>query len=392
MKGFSTVLTKEEVEQLLNSNTDNLIRDNFSSPFHPDYGKDLIGKTFGDLTVIGYGEKYDRDNKRLYTCKCICSEITYATRYQLISGEKKRCNKCRIERLIKLNEDSSIIPDEEFIGNTYNKITVIGKSDIKNSQGKTLYDCYCACSPDIIRRYKKFDIVTGNIKSCGCLLADIIDKKNKEFEESMIGKQYGYLTIIKRADKQDTNHNSRWLCQCDCGVKIIKFKSELDKKDRVHPLSCGCMNPYKQYAFGEDEQRLRSIYLGMRSRCLRKENASFKNYGGRGISICKEWMMNPRKFFEWAFDNGYRPDLTIDRVDVDKDYSPENCAWKTFHEQQYNKQNSIRFSDGSSFKEFCDKNKFNYKKLIYHYRNDIPNYTVDEFYNLIANDPRFITI
>ena len=86
--------------------------------------------------------------------------------------------------------------------------------------------------------------------------------------------------------------------------------------------------------------RLYSIYRGMKDRCYNQNIPEYHNYGGRGITICDEWLNDPSAFFKWSLENGYSDDLTIDRKDNDKGYSPDNCQWSTFVEQQNNKSNN----------------------------------------------------
>lgn len=85
--------------------------------------------------------------------------------------------------------------------------------------------------------------------------------------------------------------------------------------------------------------RLYHIWNGFRGRCLNPNNKDYKNYGGRGITICKEWNKS-ENFFKWALQNGYKDNLTLDRIDTNKSYSPNNCRWITSNEQQRNKRNN----------------------------------------------------
>lgn len=86
----------------------------------------------------------------------------------------------------------------------------------------------------------------------------------------------------------------------------------------------------------EDRERLRSVRSAMIQRCTNPNSREYHNYGGRGITICDEWKANKESFIEWAFENGYRQGLSIDRIDNDKGYSPDNCRWVTSKEQSRN--------------------------------------------------------
>ena len=87
-------------------------------------------------------------------------------------------------------------------------------------------------------------------------------------------------------------------------------------------------------------KRLGTLYDHMYRRCYNKESKAYKYYGNRGIKICNEWLMDRKQFYKWAFENGYTADLTIDRIDVNKGYSPDNCRWVTVKEQNSNKRNN----------------------------------------------------
>lgn len=97
------------------------------------------------------------------------------------------------------------------------------------------------------------------------------------------------------------------------------------------------------FRHGLSHTRIDNIYKGMLSRCYHPTNIRYKNYGGRGIKICDEWLNNKERFFEWAFSNGYEPSLSIDRVDVNGNYTPQNCRWATSKEQSLNRQNTKRY-------------------------------------------------
>ena len=164
----------------------------------------------------------------------------------------------------------------------------------------------------------------------------------------LTGQRFGRWTVICRAGIDDAGKNSTWLCRCDCGNEKIVSKVSLKNGSSK---SCGCYNSElsKQrikvlHVQHRDEypkiDRLYSIWRKMRNRCLNPLNSEFKNYGGRGIDICSEWD-NFYEFQEWALNAGYGPTLTLDRIDVNGDYGPENCRWVSIRRQQRNKRKTI---------------------------------------------------
>lgn len=91
---------------------------------------------------------------------------------------------------------------------------------------------------------------------------------------------------------------------------------------------------------GLSHTRIDNIYKAMLSRCYKETNNRYKNYGAKGITVCDEWLKDKTKFFEWAFSNGYQDCLTIDRINPNGNYEPDNCRWVTFKEQNNNRTNN----------------------------------------------------
>ena len=170
--------------------------------------------------------------------------------------------------------------------------------------------------------------------------------------KDLTGKRFGRLTVVQRVE--NTPHGcARWLCKCDCGnVKVIRT-SNLNGNTK----SCGCLYKDTRADLGrarkkyDTNSRLYHIWQGMKYRCLNKNGRRYKDYGGRGITICEEWKNDFQAFCNWAVCNGYRDDLSIDRIDNDKGYSPDNCRWATATEQNRNRRNTVAKSTHPAYYE-----------------------------------------
>ena len=117
------------------------------------------------------------------------------------------------------------------------------------------------------------------------------------------------------------------------------------------------------------------IWRTMKQRCTNPNNYKYKNYGGRGIKVCDEWMADFKAFYDWAVTNGYREDLTIDRIDVDGNYEPSNCRWATYSEQANNRTTNriITFNgEPMTMANFCRKHNLNYRVFAKYIKQGCP--------------------
>ena len=184
---------------------------------------------------------------------------------------------------------------------------------------------------------------------------------------------FGRLSIIKC--KGSNGNELTWLCKCDCGKIIVVSSNHLQRK---HTTSCGCYCREIHTTHGKTGSLERSIWNSMIQRCTNPNNKRFKSYGGRGITVYDRWL----KFENFYADMGDRPeDMSLDREDNDGNYEPGNCRWATIEEQNNNKNNTLRFDDGTSVSMWSTYNGFNREKVRYHFRNGC---TKDEIYNILS--------
>ena len=149
----------------------------------------------------------------------------------------------------------------------------------------------------------------------------------------MTGLRFGRLVVIEQADdiiEASGRHRTAWRCLCDCGKDVI-VRGECLRSKSSPTRSCGCLSHdqkvLQHMTHGQTYSKLYGIWCSIKSRCYNPNTKPYQNYGGRGITMCDEWKNSFESFSEWAVHNGYGDGLSIDRVDNDGNYCPDNCRW-----------------------------------------------------------------
>ncbi|MBO4622408.1 MAG: AP2 domain-containing protein [Bacilli bacterium] len=189
--------------------------------------------------------------------------------------------------------------------------------------------------------------------------------------EDYIGKCFGKWTVVGYSLIKKPENSVH--CKCECGKELdIPLYRLITGRSRGCRI---CASP-KRTIFNK---RLYSIWHDMKTRCYNPKHSSYKNYGERGIIICNEWKNNFTNFYNWAINNGYKEDLTIDRIDVNGNYEPSNCRWATYTQQNINRRmtklntsgySGIRYiTTGKRRKRWLARIVINYKEVaLGHYK------------------------
>jgi len=176
-----------------------------------------------------------------------------------------------------------------------------------------------------------------------------------------IGNKVGRLTIIS-LEGPNKNRNMIYKCLCDCGNTHIINGSQLGRT-----TSCGCLTLEKTTKHGlADKHPIYKTWQCMKGRCYCKTDPKWVRWGGRGIKVCDEWLNDFKAFYGWAMGNGWEKGLTIDRINNDGDYCPENCRWVTMQAQANNKRDNHIITYGGktqNLKDWSEELKIKYSTL-----------------------------
>ena len=197
----------------------------------------------------------------------------------------------------------------------------------------------------------------------------------RKLANDLTGKKFGKLEVIGVHDTG--SRKTYYVCQCDCGnIKVVRADALISGATK----SCGCIkkehdkiNLTANHKHKMSGTRIYETWQDMKRRCYNKQNARYDRYGGRGITVCDEWLNNFQSFYDWAISNGYSDDLTIDRIDNDGNYEPSNCRWSTAKEQCNNRGSNINITIGNATKSlmcWCEIFNVDYKKVYARYKRN----------------------
>lgn len=182
--------------------------------------------------------------------------------------------------------------------------------------------------------------------------------------EDLTGKKFNMLTVVEPHHIHYPKNSDRllyWLVKCECGNTAVKSSRTIKSG---YSKSCGCLQRLAtskaRKIHGEADSRLNNMWYNMKKRCYHKNNPKYKNYGARGIKICDEWKNDYVAFSDWAHENGYNDQMTIERIDVNGNYEPSNCKWIPMLDQAANRtSNKWVYIDGDKYSPLELEEKYN---------------------------------
>ena len=218
-----------------------------------------------------------------------------------------------------------------LIGNKRGSLTVVEYAGV-NYEKQHSWNCVCDCGRKVCVRTALVDLIDA--KCAGCKIREQTVARAKQ--SPMIGQRFSKLEVLGFSGI--TKYGLLiWRCRCDCGKE-----SDITNEGLVsgRTKSCGCWAREnlinRTTVHGLHRHPLYSVWWAMKDRCYKSNHKAYHRYGGRGITVCEEWLNDFKNFYDWAIKKGYRRGLTIERENNDGNYEPNNCKWTTMDEQVQN--------------------------------------------------------